>query len=413
MTARNHMRAGILVSLSIALAAGCASRPTGVLVETAAKAPGTTDVDMLVATTREPSERPGIVFSGERGAGVSLTAFTISVPPEQNRQVGQVQWPARLPADPARDFATVDVTPLAGVGEARGWLNHHLPKKTRRVLIFVHGFNNGFEDAVYRFAQIAHDSHADAAPVLFTWPSRGSVFAYGFDRDSANFSRDAFEETVWQIAQDPTVKDITIMGHSMGAWLVMESLRQMAIRRGSLPGSIHNVILASPDIDVDVFRTQWQALNSPDVRFTVFVSQADRALALSRRLAGSVDRLGQIDVTSPDNYKLLQKAGMVVISLSGLRVGDSLNHSKFAESPEVVRLIGTRLVAGQVIDDSDPSLGERIGIAAMGVGSAVGGAAGAVVTAPIVVLDPNTRRTYPSQVQQVGQAAESVVEPPY
>jgi esterase/lipase superfamily enzyme len=364
---------------------------------------------MLVATTRASSDTPGIVFSGERGGGVSLTSFTISIPPEQNRQEGQVQWPTRLPPDPSRDFTTIAVKPLSGVGEARGWLKQHVPK-TRRVLIFVHGFNNGFEDAVYRFAQIAHDSHADAAPVLFTWPSRDSVFAYGFDRESANFSRDAFEETVWRISQDPTVGDITIMGHSMGAWLVMEGLRQMAIRHGKLPGSIHNVILASPDIDVDVFRTQWRALNSPAVRFTVFVSQADRALALSRRLAGRMDRLGQIDVNAAANYAPLQEAGIVIISLSGLRVGDSLNHSKFADSPEVVRLIGTRLVAGQVIDDSDPSLGERIGIAAMGVGSAVGGVTGAVITAPIVVLDPNTRRTYNEQVQQVGNNAASVVE---
>lgn len=408
MSGGSRLRLGVVLSLFI-LSAACASRPNGVLGVTESTVPGASKIDMLVATTRAPSESPGIVFSGERGAGVSLTSFTISVPPDENREVGRVQWPVRLPADPSTDFATIGVTPLPDVDGARGWLKQHLPK-SRRVLIFVHGFNNGFEDAVYRFAQIAHDSHADAAPVLFTWPSRGSVFAYGFDRESANFSRDALEEVIWRISQDPMVSEVAVMGHSMGAWLVMESLRQMAIRRGRLPASIHNVILASPDIDVDVFRTQWQALHSPEARFTIFVSQADRALALSRRLGGRVDRLGQIDVGSPAYYAPLERAGIVVISLSGLQGGDSLNHSKFAQSPEVVRLIGTRLVAGQVIDDSDISLGERIGIAAIGVGSVVGGAAGAVITAPIVVIDPNTRRTYNDQLNQVGRAAGSVVE---
>jgi esterase/lipase superfamily enzyme len=33
------------------------------------------------------------------------------------------------------------------------------------VLVFVHGFNNRFEDAVYRFAQIVHDTRADVVPV--------------------------------------------------------------------------------------------------------------------------------------------------------------------------------------------------------------------------------------------------------
>ncbi len=77
---------------------------------------------MLVATTRAPSGDPGTVYTGERGPGVSLSAFTVSIPPEQNRRVGEVQWPRRLPADPEREFATLGVKPLAGVGEARGWL---------------------------------------------------------------------------------------------------------------------------------------------------------------------------------------------------------------------------------------------------------------------------------------------------
>ena len=60
----------------------------------------------------------------------------------------------------------------------------------------MHGFNNRFEDAVYRFAQILHDLGADAdvAPILFTWPSAGNVFAYEYDRDSANYSRDDLEK---------------------------------------------------------------------------------------------------------------------------------------------------------------------------------------------------------------------------
>jgi esterase/lipase superfamily enzyme len=59
----------------------------------------------------------------------------------------------------------------------------------------VHGFNNRFDDAVYRFAQIVHDSKVPAIPVLFTWPSRGEMKlrAYTYDRESANYSRDALE----------------------------------------------------------------------------------------------------------------------------------------------------------------------------------------------------------------------------
>ena len=391
------------------LLAGCASRPVGVLTPVAETAPDATQVDMLVATTRAPTDDASILFTGERGRQVKLSSFVVSIPPESSRRIGEVQWPRRLPPNPQTDFATLEAKPLAGVKAARGWLREHLPP-SRRVLIFVHGFNNRFEDAVYRFAQITHDSKADVAPVLFTWPSRARVFDYLFDRESTIFSRDAFEETVWEIANDPDVKDVTIMAHSMGAWLAMEGLRQMSIRRGRLPPKITNVILASPDVDVDVFASQWRALNRPTARFTVFTSQDDRALMISRRIAGNIDRVGMINPSQ--YYAELEKAGITVVDLTALRSGDALNHGRFAESPEVVRLIGTRLVAGQTVTDSEMSLGDTIGTVAMGVGQTVGSAASVVVSAPIAVFDPATRRTYNAQIDQFGQTISSTVANP-
>lgn len=391
-----------------ALVAGCASRPVGVLGPVEQTATGATEVEMLVATTRAPSDNPNILFTGERNSDVALTAFTVSIPPEAQRQVGQVQWPRSLPANPQTDFATLAVKPLDGSKAARYWLNDHLPPG-RRVMIFVHGFNNRFEDAVYRFAQITHDSGAKVAPVLFTWPSRARVFDYLFDRESTIYSRDAFEETVWQIASDPKVEEVTIMAHSMGAWLAMEGLRQMAIRRGKLPAKIQNVILASPDVDIDVFASQWRALEGPKASFTLFVSRDDRALQLSRSIAGGVDRLGLIN--PEDHYERLNKAGIAVIDLTAMRGDDALNHGRFAALPDVVQLIGNRLVNGQTVTDGDMSLGDRIGVAAMGVGQTVGSAAGMVISAPIAVVDPATRQSFEGQVEHFGRKLEDGMTP--
>ena len=63
-----------------------------------------------------------------------------------------------------------------------------MPK--RRALVFVHGYNNRFDDAVFRFAQLVHDTNAAVVPVLFTWPSRANALSYGYDRESAGLSRD-------------------------------------------------------------------------------------------------------------------------------------------------------------------------------------------------------------------------------
>ncbi|TBA46205.1 alpha/beta hydrolase [Rhizobium ruizarguesonis] len=388
--------------------AGCGGRPVGVMQAAGTAAPGTSKVDLLVATTREADDNPAVLFSGERGTGLAVNAVDVSIPPEANRKVGQVQWPSRLPADPLRDFVTVSVDPLEGERAGETWLKSHMPK-SRRVLVFVHGFNNRYEDAVYRFAQIVHDSHADVAPVVFTWPSRGSIFDYNYDKESTNYSRDALEELLTRTAANPAVSDVTIMAHSMGTWLTVEALRQMAIRNGHVAPKINNVILASPDLDVDVFGRQFASLGKDRPHFTIFVSQDDRALALSRRISGNVDRLGQIDPSVEPYRSKLEAAGITVLDLTKLKGGDRLNHGKFAESPEVVKLIGDRLIAGQTITDSNVGLGEAVGAVAMGAAQTAGSAVSVAVSTPIAIFDPRTRRNYDAQLKRLGQSMNNTV----
>lgn len=399
---RKVMFAGLIVL------AGCAGRPEGVLVPSGKVAPGVSTVDLLVATTRAPSSQPGVLFSGERGSELAVSDIVVSIPPDDKRKVGQVQWPKKLPADPMKDFSTVSVKPIDGAKAADGWLGRNLPK-SRRVLIFVHGFNNRYEDAVYRFAQIVHDSKTDAAPVIFTWPSRASIFDYSYDKESTNYSRDALEELLRAAVNTPEVGEITIMAHSMGTWLAVETLRQMAIRDGRVPKKIQQVILASPDLDVDVFGQQMRAIGKDKKdrpNFTLFVSRDDRALTLSRRISGNVDRLGQINPAEEPYRSMLENQGITVLDLTALKSGDRLNHGKFAESPEVVRLIGNRLIDGQSVTDSEVGLGERIGAVALGTAQTVGSAASIAVSTPIAVFDPVTRRNYEDQWRRLGNSVE-------
>ncbi|KZS53084.1 alpha/beta hydrolase [Rhizobium anhuiense] len=397
---------GLLVAI-MALS-GCGGRPVGVMQAAGSVPPGTSKVDLLVATTRAADDNPAVLFSGERGTGLAVNAVDVSIPPDANRKVGQVQWPNRLPADPLRDFVTVSVDPLEGERAGETWLKSHMPK-SRRVLVFVHGFNNRYEDAVYRFAQIVHDSHADVAPVVFTWPSRASIFDYNYDKESTNYSRDALEELLTRTAANPAVSDVTIMAHSMGTWLTVEALRQMAIRNGHVASKINNVILASPDLDVDVFGRQFASLGKDKPHFTIFVSQDDRALALSRRISGNVDRLGQIDPSAEPYRSKLEAAGITVLDLTKLKGGDRLNHGKFAESPEVVKLIGDRLIAGQTITDSNVGLGEAVGAVAMGAAQTAGSAVSVAVSTPIAIFDPRTRRNYDAQLKRLGQSMNNTV----
>ncbi len=98
-----------------------------------------------------------------------------------------------------------------------------------------------------------------------------------------------------------------------------------------------------------------------------------------------------------------------MLDLTALQTGDSLNHGKFAESPEVVRLLGNRLIAGQTVTDSEIGLGQRVGAVALGTAQTVGSAASVAVSTPIAIFDPETRDTLDDQLQQLGRTAGGTV----
>ncbi len=403
-------RAQAILAIALLLAS-CAGHPKGVMVPVAEArpVPGSSKVDMLVATSRAPSGNPATLFAGERSPRPYLTAVQISIPPETHRKPGEVEWPKRLPPNPATDFAVTKLDQLHTVDDGRAWFKQHIVDG--RALVFVHGFNNTYEDSVFRFAQIVHDSGAQATPILFTWPSRARLFDYVYDKESTNYSRTAFENALRTLAADPDVKDITILAHSMGTWLAMESLRQMAIRDGKVNPKINNVILASPDIDIDVFARQFTELGPNHPKFTVFVSQDDRALSASRLISGDVLRLGAIDPSAEPYRSKLEKAGINVFDLTKVKSGDSLNHGKFAESPEIVQLIGQRLVTGQTLTDSDVSVAQGVTAVLAGTAGTVGKVAGAAITAPIAITEMPRTAPPANKANQVDQIFQSGSQP--
>ncbi|QKK28151.1 alpha/beta hydrolase [Rhizobium indicum] len=373
----------VLVALSL-VTSGCANRVQDVLQPLAVAPAGTSRVTMLVATTRKPSEDPGKLYSGDRGTAISLNSVDISIPPDRNRKIGEVQWPSRMPPNPQKEFAVTQVAKVQSEGQAFDWYRKNRNTK-HQVIIFVHGFNNTYADAVFRFAQIVHDSGTDAAPILFTWPSRGRVFDYLYDKESANYSRRALEDLILQAAKSPDVSDVTILAHSMGGWLAAEALRGVAMREKSIPAKVKNVVLASPDIDIDVFRRQFTEMGPKRPHFAILTSTRDKALEMSSWLSGGVSRVGGSDLRP--YAPLLDELGVSVIDTSAIATNDPLGHNAFADSPEIVRLLGRRL-AGQSLEGGKASVADQIGMTAANF---AGSAARVAVAAPVAVISPEAR----------------------
>lgn len=334
----------------------------------AVSAEGADRVPILVATTRQRTTADaGEMFGSERAADVSYAAITVSIPPDASRKIGEVQWPVTLPGDPRTNFVTIS----ADYTDKQSFLATitAVAKQTGRskVLVFVHGFNNRFDDAVYRFAQIVHDSKAPAIPVLFTWPSKGEtrLRAYTYDRESANYSRDALEDLLNTLTSLPAITEVNLLAHSMGNWVALEALRGRSIRRSAAaaslkPDKLKNVMLVAPDVDVDVFRTQIQRMGPTHPRIALFVSQDDSALGLSKVIWGDVPRMGDIDPAQEPYRTELERDKITVFDLTKVGAGGDAHGRAFDEITSVMGMIEQRFSQGQTMSDRGSSITNQI-----------------------------------------------------
>lgn len=340
--------AGFVCLALAVLAAGCSPRPPAEVLVPAERAPMfTPKARMLVATTRAHA-RSGDpdAFTAERADMLNFADVTVSIP--TRHKPGEIEWPDQTPPDPQLHFITVDRESI----DRRRFLDAIRSRaraggtEANEVLVFVHGYNTLYQESVYRFAQIVHDTGFQGTAILFAWPSRGATSLYVADRESSTYSRDYLERLLLDVAALPEVRQINLMAHSLGNWPVMEVLRQARMKgHVTFRGKLAEVILAAPDLDVGVFRTQLDSVGRLPRPLTVIVSRDDNALALARALAGGIDRVGSADLTNPRVVEAIQHYNLRVIDITNVKGNDSTNHIKFAQSRVITQAIGRGLSA--------------------------------------------------------------------
>lgn len=292
-----------------------------------------TPYTVFAATTRE--RRPNGSFGYGRSESVDLLELTVSIPP--NHTPGDLQFAYAQP-DPVNEFTIADQRLfgsadafVARVAETLG----RLPADQREVVVFVHGFNVTQAETAMRAAQLAHDIKLSGTMVIYSWPSRGRPLGYAYDTDSMMFARDGLEQLLRQL-RAAGVGNILLVAHSMGSILAMETLRQADIREpGWSKRALRSVILISPDIDVEVFRSQMQSLDGVPSPFVIMVSEKDRILNLSARLRGTADRERLGNIRNSDRIADLP---VEVVDTTRFSRGAGSEHFVPATSPALIAI---------------------------------------------------------------------------
>ncbi|MDW5315499.1 alpha/beta hydrolase [Rhizobium sp. PL01] len=256
--------------------------------------------------------------------------------------------------------------------------------KRKEVVVFIHGYNNTFDDAATSTGDICRTLSSEFVCIVLTWPAGGSgVFAgYNIDRESGEFAVADLKRVIRIISQTKGLERLHLIAHSRGTDVLLSAVQQLGIEAyasrssPSLSYKIANVILFAPDIDLDVAETKlFGVVSDPDMSFggksapaaafpplgalhlTVYSSPNDKAIALSSWLFGSVVRLGRLSSDSLKEKNVGANSLWENSELSGIAdfieydggagfIGHSYFLSDRLVNRDMVALIRDRLKAG-------------------------------------------------------------------
>ena len=293
---------------------------------------GFATVRVYYGTNRAPSGdlKPARFYGNARGE-LQYGYLDVTIP--QVHQEAQLETQPRwieytLSTDKATmrsHYVLLDkVAPLPKDEFARSLHQQVNDTRSKDVFIFVHGFNNSFEDSARRVAQLAYDLDFDGTPMLYSWPSQASATAYAVDEATVGISGRRMADFLETVVTQSGAQRIHLIAHSMGNRALIEALQTYLARRApeNRQHIFGQIVLTAPDVDRDYFTDAIQSLTGSAERVTLYASDNDYALRSSQLIHGA-PRAGT--------------AGDVIVKLTGLDSidmsavpADALGHSYFA-----------------------------------------------------------------------------------
>lgn len=292
------------------------------------------------------------VFGSYRAEKLQLGYAYVTVPKSHTMPNVERPWSISIPLvgtiqlgweDPKKHFTVKELRRMkeaAFIKKVKEQLQKSKNYKDQ-ALIFVHGFNNSFDGALYRTAQIAFDLKFDGAPFVYSWPSAGNWTSYLYDRDSAAAARPYLKEFLQLVSQKSGAKSVSIIAHSMGTYALLNVLRDL---KYTAPKSvkINQIILAAPDIGINEFKILAEEIKGLSSGVTLYASANDRALDVSKNAHGGVPRAGDVTEAGPIIVSGVDSIDVSQISIAAL----ATNHSTYAQTTELMTDIERLLKEG-------------------------------------------------------------------
>jgi len=214
---------------------------------------------------------------------------------------------------------------------------------TGSVVLFVHGFNYGFERTCRMAAEMQRSLQDKATVLVFSWPSNGLPTEYVRDQADIEWSVPVLADVIGQLGDHIGNANVQVVAHSLGSRGVIFALQRLAFQRLERP-AIDQLVLLAPDFDAQTFVELLPGLASLTGGITLYASNNDAPLKVSHQLSG-YPRLGE----AGEYLTLVQ--GMDTLDVSSIGRYQITGHEYFYFHPlvtaDLVALLSTGARAAQ------------------------------------------------------------------
>jgi esterase/lipase superfamily enzyme len=304
------------------------------------------NVNVYYATNRKRSGSPraDAFYGADNADALEFGMVRVTIPP--NHVCGHIDSPEltdlRFARDEKRDMVLKEVRPLARNVYFASIAQKVARSEGHELFVFIHGFNNTFEDAALRAAELTFDLDFQGAPILYSWPARGGGALgapfYFRDQHVARASAKHLRIFLNLLARQTGAETIHVIAHSMGNYVLESALSDEDGHPRPIPSltpKLHEILLAAADIGLPEVRALAAALHpdpaAPRPHLTLYASNHDEALKLSREVNGRVP-VGLIVDSVPS------VPGVDVVDASSL-TSDIIGHAYFAADPASLKEI--------------------------------------------------------------------------
>lgn len=229
------------------------------------------------ATNRKPKDNQNWKkgFTAHKGELIYGTA-TVNIPITTHK-VGQMKTKGWFGGNPKTDFLMELILP-----KDKDSFFRELNEDDK--ILYVHGYRTTFDDAIFTAAQYQHQIEFPGKMVIFSWPSNGTTTGYWDDEKKAEGSVDAMAEVIESLFRTAPEKELNILAHSMGNRVVLLALNKL-YSENRIPSNakIRKLVLAAPDVDINLFGAIMARLNKMIGRTTFYYSSKDLALWASSK----------------------------------------------------------------------------------------------------------------------------------